>query len=175
MCFLDKTRCYLVGPMDRAQDGSTWRIDAIKRFQPYGVICFNPYDKPICRGGEDIDDVAHREKMVKEGNWGEVARLMKEVRAIDLRMVDVSDFILAYIDMDAKPYGTVEEIVIANLQKKPIVAVVPGGKPMAPRWLFGQIPHKYILGSFDEAFALLDEVDRGLHADDRWKLFRYQI
>ena len=44
---------------------------------------------------------------------------------IDLRMVDVSDFIIAYCPTNIYSVGTVHEIVVARQQRKPVLFVSP--------------------------------------------------
>ena len=84
---------------------------------------------------------------------------MKEIRNVDLRMVDISDFIIANIDLDVHACGTYEEIVTANRQKKPIIVRMKQGKSHAPDWLLGMLgsSHNMIFETLLDTF--LTEVD----------------
>ena len=44
---------------------------------------------------------------------------------IDLRMVDTSDFVIAYVPTNVYSVGTVHEIVLARTQRKPVLFVSP--------------------------------------------------
>ena len=45
------------------------------------------------------------------GRYFELTQRMKEIVHMDLRMVDVSDFVIVYLDMDARPFGTIHELI----------------------------------------------------------------
>ena len=44
---------------------------------------------------------------------------MKIIRCVDLRMVDISDFLVVNLDPDIPTFGTHEEIANANRQRSP--------------------------------------------------------
>ena len=81
------------------------------------------------------------------------------IRSADLRCVDISDFIIAYIDLDIHACGTYEEIVTANRQKKPVLVWCKQGKEQAPNWLFFMLPHDHIFSSFDEILDYLHTIN----------------
>lgn len=43
--------------------------------------------------------------------------MMKVIRSVDLRLVDISDFMIVNLDLETHPCGTLEEIFWANRQK----------------------------------------------------------
>ena len=110
-------RCYLAGPIDHAKDdGVGWRNVAKKWLEQRGVIPMDPCDKPT-------DQAEHREigeekiqlmKLKQERRFDELTTYMKGIAHIDLRMLDRSDFVIVYIDMDAKPFGTIWELLLNN-------------------------------------------------------------
>ena len=67
--------------------------------------------------------------MYREGKGiearGECALTFWETLHVDLRMVDVSDFIIAYCPTNIYSVGTVHEIVVARQQQKPVPFVSP--------------------------------------------------
>ena len=171
---LKNTRCYLIGPMDRTNNGHVWRESMQKWLEGFGVQVFNPYKKPTDKAIENADTLALRGKYVIEEKWEAVAKQMKEIRRYDLRMVDLSDFVIVYLNMDEKPLGTIFELNLANQQKKPVLVVSEGGKKNAPLWLFAEIPHQYIFENFEDLKNYLAWVNEGGDSSNpRWKLFTF--
>ena len=99
--------------------------------------------------------------------------MMKTIRTTDLRLVDISNFLVVNLDLDVHPCGTYEEIFWANRQKKPILIHMEQGKKNAPDWLFGTIPHQMIFSSWDEIKEYLRNIDSGKYFKtyDRWYFF----
>ena len=98
---------------------------------------------------------------------------MKTIRSVDLRLVDISDFLIVNLDLDIHPCGTYEEIFWANRQKKPIIIHMVQGKENAPDWLFGTIPHEMIFSSWDDIKSYLgsiNEIDE-INNYNRWYFF----
>ena len=97
---------------------------------------------------------------------------MRVIRNTDLRMVDLSDFLIVNLDIDKQPCGTYEELFLANRQKKPIILRIPQGKENTPDWLLGTIPHETIFSSWEEIKAYLNTVNEGHgRLDSRWMFF----
>jgi len=160
------TRVYLAGPMDRVPDGGIqWRENLTPFLHSLGIIVFDPCKKPTNVGVEDKKDRKRRTLLKREGNIKQVAKDMKVIRAIDLRMVDVTDFTIAHIDIDVHMCGTYEEIVTANRQRKPILFHIEGGLHNTPDWLLGQVGENGI----DMLFSEWDEIKRyltGLNSEE---------
>ena len=171
---LKNTRCYLIGAMDRTENGRQWRETMQNFLESMGVQVFNPYSKPTDRAIENAETLNLRKKFVEEENWDKVSRIMKEIRRYDLRMVDLSDFVVVYLNMDDKPFGTIYEMNLANQQRKPVLVVSEGGKKNAPLWLFAEIPHKYIFDNFEDLKTYLIGVNHGMDSENpRWKVFQF--
>lgn len=148
---LTNQRVYLAGAMDRVADrGNGWRDNITPFLESLGVVVFNPIKKPSTIGLEDETTHKHKLQLKYEEKYDELSYLMKSIRAIDLRLVDISDFLIVNLDLDVHPCGTYEEIFWANRQKKPIIIHMVQGKRKAPDWLFGTIPHEMILSSWDQ-------------------------
>jgi nucleoside 2-deoxyribosyltransferase len=115
------TRTYLCGAMDRVSDGGVfWREKLTPFLNSLGVIVFNPCDKPIDIGCESQELREHR-RVCKENGDLQALRDAKEIRSTDLRMVDISDFLIVNIDTECHACGTYEELFLANRQKKPVL------------------------------------------------------
>ena len=102
-----------------------------------------------------------------------MAHLMKTIRSVDLRLVDISDFIVVNLDLNIHPCGTYEEIFWANRQKKPVIMRVLQGKENAPDWLFGTFPHQHIFSDWNDVYAYLEHVNSAENVNNynRWYFF----
>jgi len=173
---LNGLRTYLVGAMDRVPDGGvTWRKRITSILQKMGIVVIDPCDKPI-NGIVEDEETRHWIEYYKEtGQYDKIKEKFAIIRSADLRCVDVSDFIIAHIDLDIHACGTYEEIVTANRQKKPVLVWCKQGKHNAPNWLFFMLPHEHIFGSLSDLLKYLDYVDQEQNIKDlkRWFFFKY--
>jgi len=175
---LGKTRCYLAGPMQFTYNGSSWREDIEKFLTEMDVRVFNPYNKTFLEDFfETADFGGELMRLAEAKKFSQIAELMSRTRAHDLRLVDMADFIIAYINTDIYTCGTFEEIFTANRQKKPIYLVVEGGWARCPYWLLGAIPMGYIFDSFISLKRHLSYLDDGQVEFDRsrWKLLKHDF
>jgi hypothetical protein len=171
---LNNQRVYLAGAMDRVADrGNGWRDNITPFLQSLNIIVFNPIKKPTAIGQEDEVTHKHKIKLKNAGKYDELSQLMKTIRSVDLRLVDISDFLIVNLDLDIHPCGTYEEIFWANRQKKPIVIHMVQGKENAPDWLFGTVPHKMIFSSWDDIKSYLSEINsqKEINTYNRWYFF----
>src|SRR5450432_1561721 len=139
--FLSGARVYLSGPMDfvatRANEKKLgWRNRVGDFLRAHGAIVFDPWFKPGVRGMqqyglEDVNTIDVRDEWTfEQGQSGDekrshCAEKFWETLHIDLRMVDTSDFTIAYVPTNIYSVGTVHEIVLARLQRKPVLFVSP--------------------------------------------------
>jgi len=137
--FLKNARVYLSGPMDfvasRAEEKKNgWRIRVKQFLQSYGATVFDPWEKPKVQGlheygKEDVVSVRARESWTfeptKEGIKirAQCAQSFWKTMHIDLRMVDISDFVIAYCPTNIYSVGTPHEIIVARQQHKPVLFV----------------------------------------------------
>ena len=165
-------RTYLCGAMDRVPDGGVgWRRKIGQYLSTRNVTVLDPCNKPISIGAEDLEGRQRRRDFKKLGRYDEIAEEMRIIRNTDLRMVDISDFIVVNLDLDVHPCGTYEELFLANRQKKPIVLRLEQGKEYSPDWLLGTIPHHTIFSTWEELTNYLDMIDSGNIEDNRWMFF----
>lgn len=172
MGLLNKTRVYLIGHM-QYQDGRGWRNEIKPQLAEMGIVAFDPYTKPF------VDDVSEDETVraqlkvwMETEQYDKVAERMRPVRNFDLRLCDLSDFIIAHINPSVASWGTAEEIVTSVRAKKPVFLSVEGGKTKTPLWIMGMFPHKYIYNNPTEIMTMLhriDSLEKPIDSD-RWKL-----
>jgi hypothetical protein len=171
---LQNQRVYLAGAMDRVKDrGNGWRDNITPFLQDLGVIVFNPIKKPTKVGKEDAEIHKFKIKLKFEKSYDELSSVMKTIRAVDLRLVDISDFLIVNLDLEVHPCGTYEEIFLANRSKKPVIVHMEQGKQNAPDWLFGTIPHQMIFSNWSEIQNYLRYIDTHCEIQhyNRWRFF----
>lgn len=171
---LKNQRVYLAGAMDRVHDrGNGWRDNITPFLENLGVVVFNPIKKPTRIGKEDAETHRYKTKLKLEKNYDELSDLMKVIRGVDLRLVDISDFLIVNLDLSVHPCGTYEEIFLANRSKKPVVVHMEQGKENAPDWLFGTIPHKMIFSNWIEVQDYLNYIHSYAQIEhhNRWRFF----
>lgn len=173
---LEGMRCYLAGPIEfAAGHGMDWRHDMSKFLRMLNVVPIDPC-KTIHEGQKtEIEHIETITKARQENDFETMSYLGKSIRCFDLRLVDLSDFIIAYVNQDVKMCGTWEEIFTANRQKKPILTIWEGGKNTASLWMFGTINHNHIFESIDEVkdhLLAINNGDPGVYKSDRWVFLR---
>jgi hypothetical protein len=171
---LNKTKVYLVGGMQYTE-GRGWREELTPKLKGLGVTVFDPYIKPFIDDCNEDESVrANLKELMKNGDYDAVAKRMKTVRNFDLRLCDLSDFIIAHINPSVASWGSAEEIVTCVRAKKPVFLSIEGTKKACPLWIMGMLPHKYIYNNLDEVFATLQRIDSGEKKidSDRWKLLQ---
>lgn len=138
---LDGARVYLSGPMDfvasrEDEMKNGWRNRIGEFLRDMGCVVFDPWQKPEVRGlmeygREGSDTTKIRERWTFEDNAaGAKARAgitgkFWETLHIDLRMVDTTDFTIAYCPTNIYSVGTPHEIALCRQQRKPVLFVSP--------------------------------------------------
>lgn len=172
---LKDMRTYLIGAMDRVPDGGIqWRDKITPYLQYLGIHVLNPCKKKTISIKED-DETRHWINYYKETEQYEKIRTnYGHIRNADLRCVDISDFVIAHIDISVHACGSYEEIVTANRQKKPILIWCEQGKHNAPNWLFFMLPHEHIFSTMEEVLDYLTYIDQSKNIKNlnRWFFFK---
>jgi hypothetical protein len=146
---LDRTRVYLSGPMDfvpsrEDEKNFGWRTRLGQFLKRHGVTVFDPWNKPEVSGmphygKEDEFTIEQRNRWIYKDDANgqrvrnELCEAFWPTLHIDLRMTDLSDFVIAYCPTNVYSVGTVHEIATARLQHKPVLLVTPRIEA-PPRW-----------------------------------------
>ena len=171
---LNKTKVYLVGHMQYV-NGRGWRETVTSQLKKMGVTVFDPYSKPFIDEVNEDESVREQLKIwMDNGDYDLVAQRMKPIRNFDLRLCDLSDFIIAHINPSVASWGSAEEITTSVRAKKPVFISVEGGKSKTPLWIMGMVPHKYIYNNVQEVVEMLQTINSGekMINSDRWKLLK---
>ena len=160
--------------MDFAADnGVGWRQQIQRDLADLGIVWLDPTNKPTDQAVEDNDTKRLLADAKSVGNYDYIVHQVKVIRNIDLRLVDIADFLIVHLDTNIYSFGTIEEIANANREKKPIIVHVEQGKAGTPSWLFGMIGHKDIFSTWDELKQRVRTVATDPSFNDlcRWHFF----
>ncbi len=172
-------RCYLSGPIDFAKDfGVGWRLAVQQNLADLDLIFMDPCNKPMMAecACEDLENHKHRIELKKRGDFETISRMMRQIRCIDLRMADLSDFAIVHLDLDVYSTGTHEEIVTLNRRKVPILTHIEQGKAALPDWYWGTLPHQMIFSTWEELFKYIRHIAHDQPPIDlynRWRFLDY--
>jgi len=170
--------CYLCGPIDYAKDlGIGWRQLITPKLRKMGMFILDPTNKPVMYQDlyENAENHEHRRKLKEAGNFEELHRLGKLVRAFDLRCCDKADCIIVYLDTDITMAGTLEELFMSNKSKKPVLVFSKLGPKSVPDWIYWTLPPKYIFENVQDLISYLHKVDQGEEIDNaRWHFFDWE-
>jgi hypothetical protein len=163
--------------MDRVEDGGViWRRRITPILKASGIGVLDPSDKPTQFAIEDASFRSTVNDLKNSNQFDEVKSMMRDIAAIDLRMVDIAHFVIMYMDIDSHMCGSYHEAFLSIQQKKPLLIVCEQGKENIPNWLFGVMPHEHMFSSFDELMLYIDRVDYGGEEEhyNRWRFFDFE-
>jgi hypothetical protein len=164
--------------MDRTKDnGVGWRRYLRRELRDLDIRWLDPTRKPIDIGVEDDASRERRRVAKATGDYTAVGKEMYSIRRVDLRMVDISDWMPINIDIDVFACGTLEELFLGNREKKPLLIHVEQGKRRCPDWLFGVVPHQHIFGNWPDLVSYVRHVahDDNVDCMKRWYFFNESI
>jgi len=113
-----------------------WRNRIGLVLRALGVIVFDPWFKPEIRGVQGYGREDEKDSVARAG-WtfddskngaaqrAQCAEAFWPALHIDLRMVDTSDFVIAYCPTNVYSVGTPHEIIMARQQRKPVLFISP--------------------------------------------------
>ena len=168
--------CYLCGPMDRVPDGGIgWRKKITPILKDIGIGVLDPSDKPTTFAQEDHDFRNKINIQKVEQQFDKVKKSMRDIAAVDLRMVDIAHFVIMYMDIDIHMCGSYHEASVAIAQKKPVVIMCKQGKENLPNWMFGVVPHEMVFSNWSELFEYLHHINEDDDAEhmNRWRFFDF--
>jgi len=170
-------RAYLCGSMENSPDtGQDWRIRLQKELEDLQIVWLDPTNKPSVHSIEDENTIGFLNELRNKGSYDIISDIMRPIRNMDLRLVDVSDFLVVHIDNTINSTGTFEELFWANRQKKPIIVHCEQGKKAIGLWFFGTLSHELFFDTWDEVYNYIRLVDSDkANVDDRWKFFDFKL
>ena len=168
---------YLSGAIDNAshEQATGWRKEITPFLQDLGMFVIDPTQKCIDGFNEDEEFFKHKSKLKKTGRYKELHDLGKPIRKFDLHSVDISSFLIVYLDLDVQHCGTWNEIFICDANRSPCLIVCKQGVQNLSDWLFFTFPSEFFFNSFE----YLKKYIRGIHDGSiqnspRWWFINYE-
>ncbi len=174
------TRCYLAGAIEKKRDnGFSWRNKVKADLTGMGIFWLDPCDKPIKYAQETpltfrelkINRVKKEVEIIKDR--------MKIIRAVDRRLVNISDFLIVDFYPDTPTTGTHEEVCWASEQNKPVIIRIEGGLQKAPLWWYDELNPNLFFGEWKEVYGYLYAIARtdrevlAKSSDNSWLFFNW--
>lgn len=184
---LEGACCYLSGPMEFVADhGVEWRRKFIKMAHERGlkIDFIDPTDKPGDEEQKIGEDKGYQTSLKKARNWTALRDYVQDYRRLDLRFVDLSDFLVVVVDPRVPQWGTSNEVYFAEMQHKPMFFICDGGLDNLPNWLFDVIDlpdalkdrRLNVFGSVEEVVDELIGYDTGaFKMSKKWVLIRRKL
>jgi hypothetical protein len=176
---LEGSYCYLIGAIQNSPDqGMNWRKTLIEQSSKRGLdIKFLDPTNKVTSLIKEVGEERKKINTLKElKKWNDLSLMMKTIVRQDHRCVDLSDFVIFYLDSRIHTCGSYFEFQSALTQKKPYFIISYGGKKNVPDWLFGICDHECIYEEPLEVVEQLVSLNSGeIALSDRWVLFRKQI
>lgn len=158
---------YLAGPIDHAPDlGVGWRREITPFLQAMKIGVLDPCDKPSDFGSETQETFNELKASKDTKNYDVTTKMMNPIFSIDLHLVDLSNFVILYIDKNAHMCGSYLEAAHAAMGKKPVIICCEQGKAAIPNSMFGiGLRHQMFFESWEQVrnyirhIAYDDEID----------------
>ena len=167
---LNGKAAYLCGAIKACtNDGIDWREEVTKRLIPFGVQVLNPCKKTTKGLSEIGEDKKKFKDLIVREKWGKVKEDFWPIVRSDLRNVDRSDFIVFYYDPDIPTIGSVHELVISQIEKKPILIFYKKQQLQNFNpWICVFIKKHHFFSSLDKMFKYLEGVNHGKFDTSLW-------
>jgi nucleoside 2-deoxyribosyltransferase len=163
---------YLSGPIEYASDhGIGWRQEFTELTKDIGLKILDPTNKPKNLFSETEKEKSNTKQLKENNDLASLRKFAKQIRRIDLRLLDFCSFLVAYIDPKVHMFGTIDEIITAERQQKPLLCIVNGKKTDMSLWAYAIFKEDEIFTSVKDCVDYIKKIDSGeMPIDNRWIL-----
>jgi hypothetical protein len=172
MGYLNKKTVYLCGSITAlADDGQGWRNTLTPTLEGYGLIVDDPTKTTSNNVGEVGDNKLFFRNLVKERNFELLKKEFFPIVRKDLRSVDKADFLICSYDPEVHLVGTIHELVVASLQRKPILLHCEDSKldKLNP-WILTFVKNGCMFTDWNKMLEYLHEIDNHNFNTSYWTL-----
>lgn len=174
---LGGTKTYLAGNLEFSKDASNWRDLIELQLSQINITCLSPIKVTFENQKEESEQDREGLKAMRErGDWDGVTTYMKGVIKKDLRLIDLSDFVIFNFEFEKPTFGTMHELVVAEQQRKPMFITCQDLKTV-PLWVMGLINKKYFYPSVSHIINSIKAINSGECEidDNRWYLLKKEL
>lgn len=170
----------MIGPIDRVKDfGVGWRRQIIQECNEkmqLGINFLDPTNKLSGMISEDQHEVERINKMKLQARWADLSNFMRTVVAQDYRGVELSDFVICYIDETTHMCGSYFELQKALTENKPYFLISPNGRAKLPTWLFGICDYLQVFDNVENVVDRLVQLNNGtVPLSEKWVFANKQV
>jgi nucleoside 2-deoxyribosyltransferase len=172
MNILDNTITYLCGNLECTEDAEDWRARLGSELNKLNIQVLDPTKQMFLGQKSETQEMRDELKAWREEeNFAAIHDFMKDIIRRDLRAVDLSTFLICKLEPERPTFGTVTEITIAAMQRKPLLFILKDKKKM-PLWLIGMVNMDFVFDSEEGLLAYLKLANDGLIKLDTkyWKI-----
>lgn len=169
--------CYLAGHIETSENAISWREMATLELEKIGLRALNPliqcFENQL---NESEEQVKYLKGLLSERKFSEVHDYAKHIIRRDLRMCDRADCLIVNLEADRGTYGTTHEIVLASVQRKPILVRMDDLSKI-PIWYAGLIDFDLAFEKWEDLFNYLKEINSSSldKIDSKyWKIWKQQ-
>lgn len=171
MNYLNGKTVYLAGSIHHNDEdsGIGWREEITPKLVNYGLNVLDPCKQTINNLGEVGDDKKLLKSLILQKNFSEVKRIFFPILKSDLRCVDLSHFIIVNYRPKIRHVGTIHELVMSNIEKKPILLYYPENEleDFNP-WMACLVKTNHIFTDWNCMFDYLEKVNSGNFDTSLW-------
>lgn len=172
MNILKQTTCYLAGNLEHTGDAEGWRDRLTKELNKLDVKVLDPTKQMFLGQIAETEEIREQLKTWRENEqFSLIHDFMKEAIRRDLRAVDLSTFVICRLEPEKPTFGTITEITVAAMQRKPLLFILKDRKKM-PLWLIGMVNMDFVFNSEEDLLTYLRAANDGLIGLDTkyWKI-----
>lgn len=169
---LYKTTTYLAGNLENTSDATIWREELTEKLNQLGINVLDPTKQFLTEQVTENEQDRINVKIWRENKeFKRIHDFLVPIIRRDLRAIDYSSFVIVKIEPDKASYGTIHELIIASIQRKPILILIDNIKLM-PIWLIGLVNMDFCFEKIDDLMNYLKQVNEGkIPLDTKyWKL-----
>jgi hypothetical protein len=172
MNYLKGKTVYLSGAMAALADGGVkWREYVSTKMEDLGVEILDPTKKKSHSLEEIGENKNEFRELILQERFYELAEKFYPVARWDLRSVDKADFLIVDYDPSIHTVGTIDEIVIAHIEKKPILLKYEKSQlNLFNPWITVRVKPEHLFATWDDLFKHLDDVNKGNFNHGLWTL-----
>jgi len=120
---------------DKKDGGQSWRNSITPGLDNAGIYVQDPVKTEALATGMDVMEAQVKfNEWIQSGNYPLFESKFKKIVEKDIRLVNRSDFLIVHLFPDIPTIGTIHEMALCWMQKKPIYLIWKDAKSKLSKW-----------------------------------------
>jgi len=120
---------------DTKDGGQTWRNSITIPLDEMGIYVGDPVKTEPVATGMDVMEAQNKfNGWIQSGNYDIFEKMFTRIVQKDIRLVNRADFLIVHLFPDIPTTGTIHEMALAWMQKKPIYLIWKDAKSKLSKW-----------------------------------------